>query len=64
MGIPAGTDHEWVYRGQVVPGDRLMTTKMQVTKVDDATRTLWADGHLEVDGRFIYQMKKFAMQVE
>jgi 3-hydroxymyristoyl/3-hydroxydecanoyl-(acyl carrier protein) dehydratase len=64
VGIPAGTDHEWVYRGQVVPGDRLMTTKMQVTKVDDATRTLWADGHLEVDGRFIYQMKKFAMQVE
>lgn len=64
LGIPAGTDHEWVYRGQVVPSDKLMTTKMYVTKVDNATRTLWADGHLEVDGRYIYQMKKFAMRLE
>ena len=63
VGIPAGTDHEWIYRGQVVPTDRLMTTKMYVTKVDDTTRTLWADGHLEVDGRYIYQMKKFAVQL-
>ena len=64
VGIPAGTDHEWIYRGQVIPTDRLMTTKMYVTKVDDATRTLWADGHVEVDGRFIYQMKRFAISVE
>ena len=63
VGIPAGTDHEWIYRGQVVPTDRLMTTKMYVTKVDDTYRTLWADGHLEVDGRYIYQMKKFAVQL-
>jgi 3-hydroxymyristoyl/3-hydroxydecanoyl-(acyl carrier protein) dehydratase len=64
IGIPSGTDHEWVYRGQVVPTDRLMTTKVSVTKVDDSTRTLWADGHLEVDGRYIYQMKKFAIRLQ
>ena len=63
VGMPAGTDHEWIYRGQVVPTDKLMTTKIHVTKVDDTTRTLWADGHVEVDGRYIYQLKKFAVQL-
>ncbi|MBI1324899.1 acyltransferase domain-containing protein [bacterium] len=64
VGIPAGTDHEWEYRGQVVPTDRLMTTVMNVVSADDATRTLIADGHVEVDGRYIYRMKRFAIRLE
>ncbi len=64
VGIPAGTDHEWEYRGQVVPTDRLMTTVMNVVSADDATHTLVADGHVEVDGRYIYRMKHFAVRLE
>jgi hypothetical protein len=64
VGIPAGTDHEWEYRGQVVPTDRLMTTVLNVVSADDATRTLIADGHVEVDGRYIYRMKHFAVRLE
>jgi acyl transferase domain-containing protein/3-hydroxymyristoyl/3-hydroxydecanoyl-(acyl carrier protein) dehydratase len=64
LGIPAGTAHEWEYRGQVVPTDRKMTTVMNVVEIDETTKTLWADGHVEVDGRYIYRMKRFAMRVE
>jgi acyl transferase domain-containing protein/3-hydroxymyristoyl/3-hydroxydecanoyl-(acyl carrier protein) dehydratase len=64
VGMPAGTDHEWEYRGQVVPADRLMTTVMNVVSADDATRTLVAEGHVEVDGRYIYRTKKFAVRLD
>ncbi|WZP00443.1 beta-ketoacyl synthase N-terminal-like domain-containing protein [Isosphaeraceae bacterium EP7] len=51
--------HRWVYRGQVVPGDTLMTTEATVIEVDDQRHLLVADGLLGVDGRLIYQMGRF-----
>ena len=54
--------HEWVYRGQVVPGDREVTVVLEVTHADDAAGTLTADGFLTVDGRVIYQMTGFTLQ--
>ncbi len=56
-----GAPHEWVYRGQVLPTDRHVTVDVVVTAVDDATRTVTADGFLTVDGRVIYQMKSFQL---
>jgi 3-hydroxymyristoyl/3-hydroxydecanoyl-(acyl carrier protein) dehydratase len=53
--------HEWVYRGQVIPRDSLVTVSAVIRDVDDATRTLTGEGFLSVDGRVIYQMKNFIL---
>ena len=59
----ADGEHEWIYRGQYVPGAKLVTTSAVITSVDDATQTIVADGVLSVDGRPIYRMKQFTIRV-
>ena len=54
--------HEWTYRGQVIPGDGLVTVEAVVTGIDEARRLLRADGYLSVDGRVIYAMKDFTVR--
>jgi 3-hydroxymyristoyl/3-hydroxydecanoyl-(acyl carrier protein) dehydratase len=53
--------HEWVYRGQVVPADKMVTVTAVIREIDDNRRTLTAEGYLTVDGRVIYQMKNFTL---
>ncbi|MHB9007572.1 MAG: beta-ketoacyl synthase N-terminal-like domain-containing protein [Limisphaerales bacterium] len=60
--VAVGAPHEWIYRGQVIPADRLVTVEVAVTKIDEATRRLTADGFLSVDGRVIYGLKDFTVQ--
>jgi PfaB family protein len=55
--------HRWVYRGQVIPSDRTVTVTVVVTARDDARQRLTAGGFLSVDGRVIYQMIDFTLQV-
>jgi 3-hydroxymyristoyl/3-hydroxydecanoyl-(acyl carrier protein) dehydratase len=57
-----GVSHTWVYRGQVVPTDGRVTVQTVVTRIDDDTRAVWADGFLLVDGRAIYRMTDFALR--
>ena len=57
--VPA--KHEWVYRGQVIPRDQLVTVSAVIRDVDDQQRTVTAEGFLSVDGRIIYQMKNFIL---
>ena len=54
--------HEWIYRGQVIPDNHLVTIEAVVTAVDEASQLLTAEGFLAVDGRVIYGMKKFTVQ--
>jgi acyl transferase domain-containing protein/3-hydroxymyristoyl/3-hydroxydecanoyl-(acyl carrier protein) dehydratase len=54
--------HEWTYRGQVLPTDRVVTVVLEVTEEDPAGRRLTADGFLVVDGRIIYQMTGFTLE--
>ncbi len=54
--------HEWIYRGQVIPNDRLVTIEAVVIAVDETSRLLTAEGFLAVDGRVIYGMKRFTVQ--
>jgi len=54
--------HEWIYRGQVIPDNHLVTIEAVVTSVDEASRLLTAEGFLAVDGRVIYGMKRFTVQ--
>ena len=56
--------HEWVYRGQVVPINKDVTVEAWLTEVDDTKQILWADGVLQVDGKVIYQMKRFSLQAK
>jgi acyl transferase domain-containing protein/3-hydroxymyristoyl/3-hydroxydecanoyl-(acyl carrier protein) dehydratase len=60
---PGIGSHRWIYRGQVVPGDRVVTTRAVVTARDDARRLVRADGFLSVDGRVIYGMSGFSVRV-
>jgi 3-hydroxymyristoyl/3-hydroxydecanoyl-(acyl carrier protein) dehydratase len=55
--------HEWTYRGQVIPRDKTVTVDAAITAVDDAQRLLTASGFLTVDGRVIYQMRDFTVQM-
>ncbi|HEY5512406.1 MAG TPA: type I polyketide synthase, partial [Geomonas sp.] len=56
--------HRWLYRGQVVPTDKQVTVLAWITAVDDQKRILVAAGLLSVDGRPIYQMDDFTVQLE
>lgn len=61
--IACNEKHEWVYRGQIIPRDEKVTVEAAVTRVDDETKTLHAEGFLSVDGRTIYGMKDFAVRL-
>jgi len=55
--------HRWLYRGQIVPTNRLVTVDAWITAVDDENRTLTAAGFLSVDGKTIYQMNDFTVRI-
>ncbi|MSU77697.1 MAG: acyltransferase domain-containing protein [Gemmataceae bacterium] len=57
------TPHRWIYRGQVIPTNKLVTVQAIVTAIDDDKRTIVADGFLLVDGLVIYQMNDFTLRV-
>jgi len=56
--------HRWLYRGQVVPTNTQVTVVAWITAVDDQEQILTAAGLLSVDGRPIYQMNDFTLQLE
>jgi len=57
--LAVGEPHEWVYRGQILPTDDLVTVEAVITAIDPVKRLIHADGYLSVDGRIIYGMKNF-----
>ncbi len=59
-----GPEHQWLYRGQVIPTHRQVCVRAVITARDEATRQLTADGFLEVDGRVIYKMNNFTLRVD
>ena len=59
-----GERHRWVYRGQVLPSDHVVTVQATITAVDDRSRRLTANGLLSVDGRIIYQMDDFTLGLD
>ena len=54
--------HRWTYRGQILPTDSVVTTRLVVTEVDDPGKWIKADGFLDVDGRVIYGMNDFTLR--
>ncbi len=57
------TKHTWIYRGQVIPSDNLVTVQAWVKSRDDKNRVMICDGFLSVDGRNIYQMNDFTINM-
>jgi 3-hydroxymyristoyl/3-hydroxydecanoyl-(acyl carrier protein) dehydratase len=56
--------HSWLYRGQIIPANSRVTVEAWITGVDDGERLFTADGFLGVDGRLIYRMNDFTLQME
>ncbi len=59
--LTLGQAHTWLYRGQYTPVNKGVEMQAVITGVDEATRTVKADGYLSVDGLTIYSMKDFAV---
>jgi acyl transferase domain-containing protein/3-hydroxymyristoyl/3-hydroxydecanoyl-(acyl carrier protein) dehydratase len=55
--------HRWVYRGQIVPTHRAVTTQVVITGRDEERRSLKADGWLSVSGKVIYQVNDFTLRL-
>jgi 3-hydroxymyristoyl/3-hydroxydecanoyl-(acyl carrier protein) dehydratase len=60
--LALGKPHRWLYRGQVVPGNKRVTVQAAITRADEQAVT--ADGYLLVDGLVIYQMNDFTLAGE
>jgi hypothetical protein len=58
-----GTKHRWVYRGQVIPSCSRVEVQASVTSIDDAKYRMRADGFLSVDGRVIYEMADYELEM-
>jgi 3-hydroxymyristoyl/3-hydroxydecanoyl-(acyl carrier protein) dehydratase len=56
--------HQWLYRGQVVPTDQIVTVEAVITEMNDNTRSIRADGFLMVDGRIVYKLTDFTLKVK
>ena len=57
-----GMKHSWIYRGQVIPSNRLVAVEASISSIADDNRLIRADGFLTVDGRVIYQMNDFTLK--
>jgi len=61
--ITLNHQHHWMYRGQIIPSNDVVTVEAVITAVDDKQKILTADGFLQVDGKVIYQMKSFSLRI-
>jgi len=61
--VALGETHSWVYRGQVLPLDAEVVVEASITRLDDRSRLILADGFLMIDGRIIYQMNEFGLRM-
>jgi acyl transferase domain-containing protein/3-hydroxymyristoyl/3-hydroxydecanoyl-(acyl carrier protein) dehydratase len=60
-----GQPHRWRYRGQVLPANAEVVVQAVVTKViEGPAPVLVADGLLAVDGKVIYSLHDFSLQLE
>ena len=60
--LAVGNEHEWIYRGQLIPANKEMRVDVSVKSYDDSKSQIVADGYLSVDGKCVYQIKNFALK--
>jgi acyl transferase domain-containing protein/3-hydroxymyristoyl/3-hydroxydecanoyl-(acyl carrier protein) dehydratase len=59
--VAVGEPLKWTYRGQVVPGDRLVTVELEVVELRGPT--VFADAWLWIDGRRIYRVERLGARL-
>ncbi len=58
-----GRPHKWLYRGQYTPVNKNVEVQCWITAVDEASKTLTADGYLLRDGLVVYEMRDFTLKI-
>jgi acyl transferase domain-containing protein/3-hydroxymyristoyl/3-hydroxydecanoyl-(acyl carrier protein) dehydratase len=58
-----GRAHKWLYRGQYTPANKAVEVQCWITAVDEAAKTITADGYLSRDGLVVYEMRDFTLKV-
>jgi 3-hydroxymyristoyl/3-hydroxydecanoyl-(acyl carrier protein) dehydratase len=58
-----GRNHRWTYRGQILPTDERVEVEAVITELDDEARRVVAAGYLTVDGRTIYHLEDFSLEM-
>ncbi len=62
--LVTGVQHTWIYRGQVIPGNKQVKVEAIVTRIEEAPLPMIiANGFLYVDGLTIYEMKQFGIRL-
>ena len=62
--VAIGHEHEWIYRGQVLPTNKNVVVEAVITEIDLNNKFIKADGYYVVDDIVIYQMKNFTLTAE
>ncbi|MFN2257416.1 MAG: type I polyketide synthase, partial [Desulfuromonadaceae bacterium] len=57
------TPHHWSYRGQIIPTNKEIQVEALISAIDDEQRSITADGFLLVDGKTIYSMQDFCVNI-
>ena len=64
FGLLTGVKHTWIYRGQIIPVNKLVMVEAVITKIQDGpVPSIQADGYLKVDGIYIYKMENFGIKL-
>jgi PfaB family protein len=59
-----GKAQNWIYRGQILPQNRVVTVEASITGSQDGPKPrIIADGYLQVDGLYIYKMENFGIEL-
>ena len=59
-----GVDHQWSYRGQVIPSNHKVVVDAVVTRIQEGSApVIMADGWLHVDGISIYKMEGYGIKL-
>lgn len=62
--ILTGKSHEWSYRGQILRDNQKVTVEAAITEISESpVPKIVAQGYLMADGRFIYHMKEFGIEL-
>ena len=60
--LAPGSEQQWVYRGQVLPDNKLVETEIEVISVDESSQSVTFDAYLYCDNLAIYQAKRFVLR--
>jgi len=55
--------HTWIYRGQITPACERVRVQASITEVDELAKRILAHAFVSVDGRIIYELRDFGVEL-